>query len=225
MLKTNMDKILITGYNGGIGKEIAKSLFVNFNVITTSRKNADYCGDLSDFNFAKYLAEKTGFVDTIICCAGGIMENDTINNSDGVHIDVINNNLVTAINITKAYMPFMKLKRKGSFIYFSSNLTSSIQSSFENLSYTISKTAIEKMTEILSNTESKNGLRFYCLTPGFVRTKKNENKMKNQLLLSKIGKIGGYCTSEQIVEVINFIIKNESITGTKIKIDGGNQHP
>ena len=224
MLKTNSDKILISGANGDIGKEIAKNLSLKHRVITVSRKNCDYCGDLSDFEFVKSLSEKTGFVDTIICCSGGVLENDNINNLSNLHLDVIKNNLITAINLTKVYMPLMKSKNKGLFIYFSSNLTNSINSCYENISYTISKIGIEKLTEILCNNESKNGIRFNCLIPGFVRTPKYQKKMQNEKLLAKIGKIGGYSTSENILDVINFLIKNETITGAKIRIDGGNQH-
>lgn len=224
MLHTSYkNKILIAG-GGCIGDYLKNSLKNQYEIITASRSSGDYIGDLSDQNFVKDLEKKTGAVYGIICCVGGPQKNDCIENLDSKFFETFENNLFAPLNITRFYLEKMKEKNEGCFIYMSSNLTSCITSPEKYLAYTLSKSSLEKMTDILSTNKSSSGIRFNCIIPGFVRTNKYKEIMKNENLIKKTGKIGGYVELSQIHEMVDFILRNKTITGMKARIDNGNYH-
>lgn len=217
------EKILIAG-GGCISEYLQENLKRRYEVILVSRSSGDFKGDLSDQSFVEKLTKQTGLVDNVICCVGGPQENDRIDNLGMNFFSTFENNLYAPLNLTRFYLPEMKKKNKGCFIYMSSNLTSCIRTPKNYLGYTLAKTSLEKMTDILSTNEVDTGVRFNCMILGFLRTKKYEKKMTNQDLIKRTGNIGGYVDLEQVYKMTNFILENKTITGLKARLDNGNCH-
>ena len=217
------EKILIAG-GGCISEDLQAKLKNKYDVIVTSRSSGDIKGDLSDQNFVKQLVQKTGPVSAVICCVGGPRSNDKIDNLNMDFFSTIENNLYGPINLTRFYLPEMKKIGRGCFIYMSSNLTSCIRTPKNYFCYTLAKSSLEKMTDILSTNEADTGVRFNCLILGFVRTEKYKDKMSNQELVKKTGKVGGCVEVGQVYEIVEYILNNKTITGLKARVDNGNHH-
>lgn len=220
---TTKKKILIAG-EGDIGKYIKSKLQYDYSIITVSRSSGDYIGDLSDQNFVKNLAEKTGVVYSVICCVGGPQKNDCIDNLEFDFFTTFQNNLFAPINLTRYYFEKMKKEKEGCFIYMSSNLTSCIRTPKNYLAYTLAKSSLEKMTDILSTNEANTNIRFNCIKLGFVRTNKYRESMNNIDMIKKTGSLSGFVEEKQVYEMIKFILNNKSITGLTVRLDNGNHH-
>ena len=217
------EKILIAG-GGCISEDLQTKLKNKYDVVVTSRSSGDFKGDLRDQSFVKQLVSQTGNVAGVICCVGGPGTNDKIDNLNIDFFSTIENNLYGPINLTRFYLPEMKKLGRGCFIYMSSNLTSCIRTPKNYFGYTLAKSSLEKMTDILSTNEADTGVRFNCLILGFVRTEKYKDKMNNQELVKKSGKVGGCVEVGQVHDIVEYILENKTITGLKARVDNGNHH-
>jgi pteridine reductase len=86
-------------------------------------------------------------------------------------------------------------------------------------SYTVSKSALESLTKLLARALAPN-IRVNALAPGLVLqsdvvTQAQWDKLVNRLPLKRAAKL------EEIASALEFLIKNEYITGQTIVVDGG----
>jgi len=92
--------------------------------------------------------------------------------------------------------------------------------------YNVSKTALLGMTQTLSNTLSKNGIRVNCVAPGVIPTKFSaalvENDTIKNIQLQRIP-MKRFGTPQEIASVVAFLVSDDAsyITGETIVVAGG----
>ena len=181
--------ILITGASQGLGKATAK-LFAakGWNVIATMR-NPEKETELSqlpnvhllklDINNAKQIVEvaaeveKTNPIDVLFNNAGygfaGALEAAT----DEQLQRLINTNLLGTILVTKAFLPYLRKRKKGIIITATSS-TAYIPYPFIAV-YEATKAALETWTEGMSYELDRVGITIKTVVPGYMKTNFGQN--------------------------------------------------
>lgn len=239
-----MDKVIIvTGASRGIGKEIAKTLsregniiIANYNKSEEDAKNLKeelekenlaidiFKADVSKREEAKELVrfalEKYKRIDVLINNAG-ISENKLFTDvSDKDWNRIINNNLYSAFCMTQEVLPNMIHNKSGNIINISS-VWGMVGASCESI-YSISKAGIDAMTKSLAKELGPSNIRVNSIAPGIIDTEMNKSLMlddieelKNEIPLGKIGR------TSDIAKCVKWLIEDEYTSGQIISINGG----
>jgi NAD(P)-dependent dehydrogenase (short-subunit alcohol dehydrogenase family) len=85
--------------------------------------------------------------------------------------------------------------------------------------YTISKSALEMMTRLFAKSLAP-GIRVNAIAPGLVFPSKDISPEKWNKLIQQLP-LQREASPEEIASALDFLIKNESITGQTIVVDGG----
>jgi 3-oxoacyl-[acyl-carrier protein] reductase len=249
-----MEKIkvaIVTGGSGGIGRAIVKKLLSNdYNVINVFKSNItaaeklktlvesekDQKGlfinlqhDVSNYDESKKMVEdvlkKFDSIDLLVNNAG-VSEGGLLmlrNMEKWWH--VVETNLGTTVNCTKAVTQQMIKQKYGKIINMSS--VSGIRGTVGNTDYSASKAAIIGFTKAIAKELARFGIIINCIAPGFIDTEMLSNlseDQKNRIEQSiksipsqRIGK------SEEIAELVSFLAsgKVDYLLGQTIVIDGG----
>jgi 3-oxoacyl-[acyl-carrier protein] reductase len=226
-------KVLVTGYNSGIGNcLIKKYLSLGAIVFSTSTK--------SDFKQKNLTVFKSNFLDKnsknnffkkiekisldIVINNAGINIIDEIYNIKNQDIeDIIKINLLIPAQIIKITSKKMMKKRKGKIINISS-IFGSISKN-KRASYSSSKSGLIGLTKACALDLAKYNILVNSVSPGFVDTvltrkvlgKNIMNKIKKDIPLKRIAEPG------DIIPYIIFLTSdnNNYITGQNCIIDGG----
>jgi NAD(P)-dependent dehydrogenase (short-subunit alcohol dehydrogenase family) len=86
-------------------------------------------------------------------------------------------------------------------------------------SYTVSKTALESLTKILARALAPT-IRVNAIAPGFVLPSDMVSGEEWQRLINRIP-LKRPARAEEIASALEFLLKNEYITGQTIVVDGG----
>jgi NAD(P)-dependent dehydrogenase (short-subunit alcohol dehydrogenase family) len=86
-------------------------------------------------------------------------------------------------------------------------------------SYTVSKAALESLTRILARALAP-GIRVNAIAPGFVLQSEIVTDQEWQRLINRIP-LKRAARTEEIASALEFLLKNEYITGQTIVVDGG----
>jgi 3-oxoacyl-[acyl-carrier protein] reductase len=81
---------------------------------------------------------------------------------------IIRTNLYGPFHLVQAVLPHMRTRKKGNIVNISSNVTRRFPAAYG--AYTVSKSALDTMTRILSKEEGPNGIRVNAVAPGPIRT-------------------------------------------------------
>ena len=182
---------LITGASKGIGRKIAEKFVeqgahVAFTYLSSvdkgealekelqkgSTKVKGYRSDASNFAEAEKLIEAIvadfGTLDIVVNNAGitkdGLLMRMTEENWD----DVLNINLKSIFNITKAASKIMMKNRQGVFVNMSSVV--GIQGNAGQANYAASKAGIIGFSKSIAKELGSRNIRTNVVTPGFIRT-------------------------------------------------------
>ena len=206
--------ILITGANGGIGSSIKKALSDEKNTIfSPSSKELD----LKDGKkITDYLSDKV--IDGVVhaCGINHIMHASKVD--ENMLIDHFKVNTLSLFQICKN----INSNHRSINIVAISSLYGII-ARINRLPYIVSKHALEGLVKSLSLDFAPNML-VNSISPGFVDTKmtrKNNSPEKIEEIISKIP-TGNLIDVKEIASLDKyFLLKNKSITGQNIIIDGG----
>ncbi len=185
------NKVLITGFSGGIGSLISKKLLErNFHITGISRtidveltphKNIDFhkvdLSDLSNLEKIIPILSQISF-DLVIFCTGifKIKEITEYSNSE-IEEDIVTN-FSSTLALTSAILPNMKKNKKGKIIFIGS---SSSYSGFANTSvYCACKHGILGFSRSLAEELRDYNIRVTCISPGTVNTNMSKVLEKNQ---------------------------------------------
>ena len=236
---------IITGGSRGIGKAIVeKFVKQGANVAFTYSSSSDaakaienklstnnvkvksYKSDASNFEEAQLLAasvlEEFGSIDILINNAGITKDNLLMRMSEEDFDRVIQVNLKSVFNMTKAVQRTMLKQRKGSIINMSSVI--GVKGNAGQSNYAASKAGIIGFTKSMAIELGSRNIRSNAIAPGFIITEMTEELGKEtikQYFEAIPLKRGG--TPEEIANTCVFLGSDMSsyITGQVLNVDGG----
>ncbi len=236
---------LITGASKGIGRTIAEKFVeqgahVAFTYLSSVEKgealekelsNGDtkvkgYRSDASKFDEAEKLIEAIvadfGTLDIVVNNAGitkdGLLMRMTEENWD----DVMNINLKSVFNVTKAASKVMMKNRKGAFINMSSVV--GVQGNAGQANYAASKAGIIGFSKSVAKELGSRNIRTNVVAPGFIRTEMTDvldpkvvEGWAQAIPLKRAGE------TEDVANVCVFLASDMSayVTGQVISVCGG----
>ena len=240
-----MKTILVTGSSKGIGREIVKyfstygyCVAINYN---NSKNAADSlfndivsnggtamiikC-DVSNEKEAKAMVDEIikeyGHIDVLINNAGISSKGLLIEEDNNTTKQLIETNLISAINMCKYVIPHMLDYGKGSIVNISS-IWGNVGASLET-TYSASKSGLIGLTKALAKEYGYNHINVNCVCPGVIDTEMNNNlsPKEKQDIISQIpaGRLG---TADDVARLVHFLASDENdyINGQVITIDGG----
>jgi len=235
--------ILITGASRGIGRDIAKKLAQNGEIVIANYNKSEkeaielkqeleleginidiYKADVSKREevraLVNYVENKYKKIDVLINNAGiseiKLFTEVTDNDWD----NIINTNLYSAFCCTQEVVKNMINNKSGCIINISS-IWGLVGASCETI-YSISKAGVDAMTKSLAKELGLSNIRVNSIAPGIIDTEMNKNfseeeinSIKEEIPLNKIGK------TSDITKCVEWLIEDEYTTGQVISINGG----
>ena len=236
---------IITGASRGIGKGIAEvfakhganvaftysssvesAAQLESELIALGIKAKGYQSDASDFNQAQKFVEDVladfETVDILINNAGITKDNLLMRMSEEDFDKVINVNLKSVFNMTKAIQKTFLKKRAGSIINMSSVV--GVKGNAGQTNYAASKAGVIGFTKSVALELGSRNIRCNAIAPGFIETEMTAKLNDDVVQGWRDGiplKRGG--TTEDVANVCVFLASEMSayITGQVINVDGG----
>lgn len=236
---------IITGASRGIGKgiaevfaqqganvaftysasvEAANELEITLNAMGVKAKG--YKSNAASFNEAQTLAEDVlkafGSIDILINNAGITKDNLLMRMREEDFDKVIEVNLKSVFNMTKAVQRTMLKQRKGSIINMSSVV--GVKGNAGQTNYAASKAGIIGFSKSVALELGSRNIRSNVIAPGFIETEMTDKldeetvkEWRNAIPLKRGG------TPEDIANVCVFLASDMSayITGQTLNVDGG----
>ncbi len=236
---------LITGASKGIGRKIAEKFAehgadVAFTYLSSVEKGEaleqelqsfgtkvkGYRSDASKFEEAEKLIEDIvadfGSLDIVVNNAGITKDGLLMRMSEENWDDVLNINLKSVFNVTKAASKVMMKNRKGSFINMSSVV--GVQGNAGQANYAASKAGIIGFSKSIAKELGSRNIRTNVVAPGFIRTEMTEvldpkvvEGWTQAIPLKRTGE------TDDVANLCVFLGSDMSgyITGQVIPVDGG----
>ena len=189
-------------------------------------KAKGYQSNAADFNEAQQLAEEVanefGSIDILVNNAGITKDNLLMRISEEDFDKVIEVNLKSVFNMTKAVQRTMLKQRKGSIINMSSVV--GVKGNAGQTNYAASKAGIIGFSKSVALELGSRNIRSNVIAPGFIETemtaKLDENTVKGWRDAIPL-KRGG--TPEDVANACVFLASDLSayITGQTLHVDGG----
>jgi len=245
-MKLLEDKVvLITGASRGIGKSIAEACVnqgakVAFTYLSSDEKakalEADlaanggvakgFKSDASKFDQAQSLVdsviEEFGQVDVLVNNAGITRDNLLMRMTEESWDEVMNTNLKSVFNLTKAVMRPMLKARKGSIVNMSSVV--GVSGNAGQANYAASKAGLIGFTKSIAQELGSRNIRCNAIAPGFIETEMTDtldSKVVDEWRASIPLKRGG--STKDVADLTIFLASDMStyITGQTINVCGG----
>ena len=236
---------IITGATRGIGRGIAQTFARNgCNVAFTFSSSVEaaqslqkelsdlgvkaksYQSNAADFEEAQALVDKVleefGSVDVLINNAGITKDNLLMRISEEDFDQVIEVNLKSVFNMTKAIQPTFLKQRSGSLIHMSSVV--GIKGNAGQSNYAASKAGIIGFSKAIALELGSRNIRSNVIAPGFIETEMTEKLSEEIVQKWREGiplKRGG--APEDVANACVFLASDLSnyITGQVLQVDGG----
>ncbi len=248
-MRLNEKKAIVTGGSRGIGKAIViKLASEGCNVVFTDINFGDKSPEevaaeikseagteVNVFGFkanaalfedaqatVEFANKQLGGVDILVNNVGITKDNLLLRMSETDFDAVINVNLKSAFNYTKAVLKNMMGQRYGKIINMASVV--GIIGNPGQTNYVASKAGLIGMTKANAKELAGRNINVNAVAPGFIQTDmtdklndKQKEAILNQVPLKKMGQVN------DIANVVAFLASNESdyITGQVVSVDGG----
>lgn len=189
-----MQYLLITGITGAVGSEAAVYFSsLGYKIIGVGRKKHDELGSLLSFCddyfqipvydevnskiLLDQLIEKKYPIKAAIFFNGGFDMDSIKNFSLNSFNQLLQQNYLSTVMITKYILSYFHLQGSGSFIFTSAATTDQPERFSSNFSYTATKTLINHLASALAHSEAKNDIRVAVLKPTIINTEANQKAM------------------------------------------------
>jgi 3-oxoacyl-[acyl-carrier protein] reductase len=235
---------IVTGGASGLGLGIASMLLENgVKVIvldievnklnSLGDKFITYLADITDYDLVQSIVnniiEKYGKIDILVNNAGIIYNEPLVNilkpESMKHSYEKFQNNILINLNsvfiMSSIVVEQMILKRtKGVIINISSI---SANGNAGQTAYSAAKAGVEAMTKTWAKELGVFGIRSAAVAPGFINTNSTSTALNDKIIkhiksntpLKRLGEV------VNVAQGVNYIIENDFINGTVLKIDGG----
>ncbi|MEM9776454.1 MAG: 3-oxoacyl-[acyl-carrier-protein] reductase [Chloroflexota bacterium] len=237
---------IVTGGSRGIGRAIAEDLAKNgAKVVVNYNSNADAANDavaaiealgseaiavqadVSNFDQAQALAkaatEKFGQIDILVNNAGTTKDTLLMMMKEAQWDDVMDINLKSAFNMSKAVARPMVRRKKGGRIINISSVSGLIGLPGQS-NYSASKAGMIGFSKALAKELGVRAITVNCIAPGFIPTdltsvleEERVNWIQENTPLGRMGK------PEEIAYAVTFLASDQAafITGETLRVDGG----
>lgn len=236
---------LVTGGGRGIGKEIALHLAKSgANVAITYSRSADAANevvkdiealggksmavqaDAVDGKRAaeviKEITDTWSTLDVLVNNAGITKDNLIMRMSEEQWDDVIQTNLKSVFNYSKAVIRPMMKQRKGSIINIGSIV--GISGNAGQTNYSASKAGMIGFTKSLAKEVASRNIRVNVVAPGYITTEMTE-ALDEKILegIKEVTPLGRPGTANEVAQSVEFLASDASsyITGIVLSVDGG----
>ena len=185
--------------------------------------------DATDEQAVARIAAEVGDIDVLFNCAGFVHHGTILECSPKDWDFSFNINVRTMYLVTRAFLPGMLKKGKGSIINMAS-VASSLKGLPNRFAYGATKAAVIGLTKAIAADYVRQGIRCNAICPGTVDTPSLGERInafadpvqarKDFIARQPMGKLG---TVDDIVGILVFLASDESLfaTGNAYAIDGG----
>jgi NAD(P)-dependent dehydrogenase (short-subunit alcohol dehydrogenase family) len=237
------DLVVISGGGSGIGFEIAQSCLAKGwtpllmgrreKVLESASKKLENCPtlsiDLSKPDSKKILSEHLNSLKDYrirgVVNNAGIYQPMDLESSDSANwSDQFNINVLSALNLTQACLPYLK-KTKGSIVNISSTLGE--RPIVGAAAYSASKAAMNSLTLSMALEFASDGVRANAVCPGIVNTPIHDQSRDDvsdwKTALEGMQPLGRVGETSDIAPAVIMLLDDSSswTTGALINIDGG----
>jgi len=234
--KSNNQIVLVTGPTGNLGSAVVqKFLAEGARMLLIDRspdrltstyplleENPDHLMipgvDLTDFtqvDSAVQLGKKTlGQIDCLVHTAGGFQMGERVHEISMESWDhLMNLNLKTLLNITRAAIPTMIQQKKGKVITIGARPALSGKARMG--AYSVSKAGVVRLTETMAAELKREGINVNCVIPGTIDTPENRQAMPD-------ADRSRWASLDSLAEVIFFLCSQgaKDIHGATIPVYG-----
>ena len=236
---------LVTGGTRGIGKGICQKFAAEgarlvFTYLSSEEKANAFADELSKSGvevmavrsdaskleeaeaLVNQIVEKYGQLDAVVNNAGITRDNLLMRMKEEDWDDVMNTNLKSVFNVTKAVQRTMLKQRSGSIINISSIV--GVQGNAGQSNYAASKAGIIGFTKSIAKELGSRNIRCNAITPGFIETEMTDaldekvvEEWRQQIPLKRGG------TPEDVANAALFLASDMStyVSGQTISVCGG----
>ena len=236
---------LVTGGTRGIGRAIVLKLAsAGASIAFTGQRESDalrqtesevlnlgvkckaYISNASDYSLTQELVSEVhkefGKIDILVNNAGITKDTLLMRMSEEQWDDVINVNLKSTFNFTKAVVPIMARQRQGSIVNISSIV--GLNGNPGQANYSASKAGIIGLTKSVAKEMGARNIRVNAVAPGFIATEMTDalpqevkDEYAKRISLRRLGQ------GEDIANVVLFLASDLAgyVTGEVITVDGG----
>jgi 2-keto-3-deoxy-L-fuconate dehydrogenase len=185
--------------------------------------------DVTDEAAIARVAAEVGPIDVLFNCAGFVHHGTILDCTPKDWDFSFNLNVKSMFLVTRALLPGMLKKGKGSIINMSS-VASSVKGLPNRFVYGATKAAVVGLTKAIAADYLKQGIRCNCIGPGTVDTPSLQGRIaafadpvqarKDFIARQPMGRLGSV---EDITGLLVFLASDESlfVTGNMYSIDGG----
>ena len=245
-------RVLVTGGTKGVGAALVSTLRdAGMTVIATARsvpeKSPDgvvyIAADLMTAEgcqvVAREVLDRIGGIDVIVNTLGGssALGGGFAALSDKEWEDAINQNLMPAVRIDRALLPYM-LKQGSGVIVHVTSIQHELPLPESTTAYASAKAALSTYSKSLSKEVTPKGIRVVRVSPGWIETEAavraatrlaehagTDYEGGKKIIMNSLGGIplGRPAQPQEVADLIAFLIsaRAASITGTEYVIDGG----
>src|SRR5437764_1265153 len=185
--------------------------------------------DVTDEPAIARIAQEVGDVDVLFNCAGIVHNGSILEASTRDWDQAFSVNVRSMFLVTRAFLPGMLKKQKGSIINMAS-VASSIRGLPNRCVYGASKAAVIGLTKSIAADYVRQGIRCNAVAPGTVDTPSLQGRINAQadpvqarkdfIARQPMGRLG---TVEDLVPIFLYLASDESLfaSGNVFSIDGG----
>jgi 2-keto-3-deoxy-L-fuconate dehydrogenase len=185
--------------------------------------------DVTDSGAIQHLAAEVGAVDVLFNCAGWVHHGAILECGERDWDRSFDLNVKSMYRVTRAFLPGMLAKKKGSIINMAS-IASSVRGLPNRLAYGTTKAAVIGFTKALAADYVRQGIRANAVAPGTVDTPSLQDRInalpdpeqarRDFVARQPMGRIG---TVDDITPLLVYLASDESqfATGVVFSVDGG----